>query len=159
MSSSVHSTHMGWSMSERADSISNMRFVVSSPSAKLAPPGMLSPFVKLFRRVLSFALGFVSLVCDFRSGLRTDEEGGSIIDSDMCTSMKDMAGFWEPCERPEDGAPCMLRLKVGFLASLAASWYVFRCSGGFGGRDWRLGDILDAVCWPGTVESVVCQYY
>jgi hypothetical protein len=47
--------------------------------------------------------------------------GGSIIDSDMCTSMKDMAGFWGPFVSPEGGAPCMLRLKVGFLASLAAS--------------------------------------
>jgi hypothetical protein len=39
----------------------------------------------------------------------------------MCTSMKDMAGFWGPFVSPEGGAPCMLRLKVGFLASLAAS--------------------------------------
>jgi hypothetical protein len=87
--------HMGWSMSDRADKISNMRFVVSMPSAMLVPPTVPELPVTLALRVPSF-------VWAARSGLRTgagDGEGGSSIDSDMCTSMNDMAGFWGP-------APC-----------------------------------------------------
>lgn len=122
MRRSVHSTQMGWSMSERAERISKSRFVVSKPSARLAPPGtLLRLFVKLFRRALSFAFALSLLAGGLRAGLREVDEGGSIIDSDMWTSMKDMAGFWAPFECPEGGAPWMLRLKVGFLASLAAS--------------------------------------
>jgi hypothetical protein len=81
-------------MSDRADSISNMRFVVSKPSAMLAPPAVPELPVTLALRVLSFVC--VSLVCAAWSGLRTGAGGGEdgfIIDSDMCTSTNDMAGF------------------------------------------------------------------
>jgi hypothetical protein len=82
----------------------------------LAPPTVPEVPVTLALRVLSF-------VGAAWSGPRIgagDGEGVSSIDSDMCTSMKDMAGFWDPapCWSFEDGT---LRLNVGFLADCIAA--------------------------------------
>lgn len=73
------------------------------------------------------------------------------MDSDMCTSIKDMAGFAELCGML---VVVTLRLKVGFLATWVASLYVSERMAGKAGRDGRSEEPLEACCWPDTVESV-----
>jgi hypothetical protein len=78
--------------------------------------------VALARLEVSVAFGGIGSVAVCWSGLRTGVggEGASSIDSDMCTLMKDMAGFWPPC-CSLDGT---FRLKVGLRADCIAVSYV-----------------------------------